>query len=95
MTTAEGWSYRVNIADILLDPELDLVERWRRVADRLRRSPWVRSLPEHELIHRHLDDLASGDLARVGLAIDSLYDEATYHRVHIETDLVVPNPESL
>lgn len=95
MTTAEGWSYRVNIADILLDSEIVVAERWRRVADRFRRSPWVKSLPEHELIHRHLDDLASGDPARIGLAIESLFDEAAYHRVHIETVLVIPNPEAL
>lgn len=95
MTTAEGWNYRVNIADILLDTDVGIPERSRRVAERLRSSRWVQDLPDHEPIHQHLRDLESNDSATIFTAMNAVYDEAAYHRVHIETTLVIPNPESL
>lgn len=89
----------IHLGDLIHDTSMEWSERVQLIVDRLRRNEWVRSLPDHELIHHHIDELERCGRAHnvVGTQIElaAIFDEALYFRVRIVTHIIVPKADTL
>lgn len=87
------------LGDLVHDPDLEYHVKVGKIVHRLRESSWVKSMPEEELIHRHLDELERcgrlHDPVGVSIELAAIMDEARYFRVPVYTTIIVPRSDTL
>lgn len=82
-----AWDYRVELGDLIHDPELSFTDRCMRLAARFNASSWVKSSPIGERIHDLVDELKDADdIDHYEAVMHEIYDEADYARVLINSN---------
>ncbi len=80
------WDCKLRLGAIFHNEALTFEQRRDAIADRLRRSPWLKNSDEHAEIRTLVDDLGDAvDADQFDTVWDAIYDEADLDRVWIDT----------
>lgn len=84
------WVDVIHLADLLYDDTLTFRQQRERVTHRLSESAWVKSLPDWEPVHAHIEEMGRTvtELAFMS-SLNAVLSEADYHRCLVVTTILV------